>query len=566
MKKILLFLFSAGSIYGGACSSIQTGANIYGPSGNGISWGGFVAGSPTSTWRQNITNAPVDPNSAAWMATLGAARQNLFLNSPIWLSDQQGEPWLGGNIHYVHGNTQRRVVVRSNPLWSRTAANGSMTSGSAVLTVPAWNTLQGRSTPYFSQYDVGTSVSVAGVGQGGGTLNSYIASVQDSTHATLSDAASVTGGGVVNVQARESYPAESDPGTFPMPFSPRIEQWYGPNSRPFNSALLDRYLSPYTNGANAPGDQHIVVIDVDNCIDYELYGCWDDFANLSCASYSAYYLAGGDIQRPYNFTGGAAVSGMPDMFGALRYDEYSAGNIQHAILITALAGQTTTAFTGAATHAQCCGVWNPANIPFGGKLRLKSNFDASAYPASCAPLFTAMKTYGLIVTDGGYTGQLGQENSNLWPADCSQYMYFNFRINAVNFDVVQQANTTIYCISNGPNCTTALPSGSAPVISSFAASTPSITLGQSVVLSWSVSGVVDIDNNAVPLRNISYGINPAQPCSSSNLCSFGPGWIDGASHGESIIVTPPASGTYIYQLMVQNRYGRTTANATITVQ
>lgn len=113
----------------------------------------------------------------------------------------------------------------------------------------------------------------------------------------------------------------------------------------------------------------------------------------------------------------------------------------------------------------------------------------------------------------------------------------------------------------GINCTSTIPTGTAPVISSFTAS--------GHTLHWVVSGVVDGDDNPVRLRNISTGIrNPAVPCThmdqtdDGNRCKLGPGWIDGPAHGESVIVDPEGVSR-VYTLMVQNRWGRSYANVTV---
>jgi len=219
-----------------------------------------------------------------------------------------------------------------------------------------------------------------------------------------------------------------------------------------------------------------------------------------------------------------------------------------------VAGQLSTAATGIASHTQCCGNWATYLMPFGTKIRLKPTFNSSGYPASCAPLLTQMKTYGLIYSDGG-GNDIVPQFSSVWPTDCASYMYMNFAFNPANFDVVQQANTNIVCMAGGTNCPNTLPVGSPPAITGFTATPASVTLGQSVALHWSVSGVVDVDGNSIPMRNISFGKNN----------KLGPGWIDGPAHGESLLITPYEPGTYVYQLMVQNRFGRTTAKVTVTV-
>jgi hypothetical protein len=543
-RNLLCFLTSAVSLIGGPCSSIDVGSSLYGH----VSWHGFVPGSPTSTFRQDITGAPVDPESATWLNQLAATNHgSVFPQNSVYTTDVSfgGDAWPGFQVHYVRGNTQRRIVIRDNPPYGKVGADGAIKSGSTTLTVTAWSNVQGREVSSFVRSDAGASISVAGAGAQGVLITS-IKSVTDSTHVELSAAAAATvTGAVVQVSPRENYSGDSDPGTLPAPSSPRIQSWYGPFSRPWDGVYLDLYIGP--------SDQHLFVVDVDNCLGYEAYGCFDDSSNISCATYSAFYLAGGDLQRPYNLTGGGSVSGLPILFGLLRYDEFKAGVIPHALGITVLPNQTTTAFTGAASHAQCCGAWAFSHIPFGAKLRLKSAFDSHSFPASCAPLFDQMKKYGLIVYDGGLTADIFQQTNYNWPGDCPIAMRTNMLVNAANFDVLKTDG--IYCTAGTSGCPDKLPAGDAPVISSFSASPPVIRAGESVTLRWQVSGVVDGDGNPVPMRNISYG--PGN--------KLGPGWIDGPAHSESLVITPPSVGTYVYQLMVQNHFGRTRATVTITV-
>ena len=575
MKTILISLCTAGLVFGqaGTCRGIDVGSNLYGHS----SWHGFVGGSATSTYKRNISGDPVDSHSATWMARLDGSAQNEKVNLGVAVSEARNGPWEGFNVHYVHGNTQRRMAVRYNPLWGKTAVTGAMTAGSNVLTVSSWTpaSIQGQQKPYFSSDDIGKVVTVAGactgtsqnppcisgvLGGNPGTL--YVASVISPTQVTLvsvagfSPAATMTvSGATTTVQLREGSNS-MDPGTFPAPPSIRIQSWFSPHSRPWGVFLE----------TNIPDtDQHAFIVDVDNCIGYEMYKCYDDGSNLSCGAYAAFYLPGGDLQRPYNITGGATVAGMPEIPGLLRYDEFSSGVIPHALNMTALLGNSTPAFTGPASYGQY-GAWTSNQIPFGSKLRLKVDFDRTGHPASCKPLFDEMQNYGLIVVDGGYTGQLLQEVNYNWPYDCVYDLYANFRINAANFEVVQQpVDSHIYCANGTAGCPDTLPAGSAPAIANFTASPATITLGQSTTLHWAVSGAVDVDGNDMHIRNISYGVNHAVDCS-AQPCSLGPGWIDGPAHDESVVMTPQTSGTYVYQLMAQNRFGRTKANVSVTVK
>jgi hypothetical protein len=99
-------------------------------------------------------------------------------------------------------------------------------------------------------------------------------------------------------------------------------------------------------------------------------------------------------------------------------------------------------------------------------------------------------------------------------------------ITAASFEVVQMG--TIYTPAN-------VPAGMPPTIMSFTPSSSSIAAGQSVTLSWSVSGAQ---------YNI---ISPAV----------------GPVRGASVVLTPAATTTYT--LYATNEYGRMTVTTTVTV-
>ena len=81
-----------------------------------------------------------------------------------------------------------------------------------------------------------------------------------------------------------------------------------------------------------------------------------------------------------------------------------------------------------------------------------------------------------------------------------------------------------------------LPTGAAPAISSFTASSGTVSAGTQVTLQWSVTGASYFD------------VTPQI----------------GAIRGNTVVVTP--SQTTTYTLNATNEFGRTTATVTVTVQ
>jgi hypothetical protein len=292
------------------------------------------------------------------------------------------------------------------------------------------------------------------------------------------------------------YFDESDPGPEPIP----------------SNALIEGYPKP------GNGDRHVLVLEKDGCWLYELFN-----AALSKGKWSADATAIWDMtindQRPYTWTS-ADAAGLPVFVGLARYDEVAAGAINHALRFTVPTSQK--AFVLPATH------WASTNTstsapPMGLRLRLKASFDISSYPVDDQVILTALKKYGMILADNGSAIFISGAPDNRWN---NTNLNLLKQITASNFEVVQTG--TIYTPAN-------VPTGPNPTISSFTANPTSISAGQPVTLSWSVSNSTYniIDPTAGPVR------------------------------GTSIVVNPSATTTYT--LYTTNSFGRTTATVTVTV-
>lgn len=170
------------------------------------------------------------------------------------------------------------------------------------------------------------------------------------------------------------YPDESDPGPYPIPPDAPIE-----------------------GGPNGDGDRHVLVLEKDNCILYELF----DAHPLSGGSWDAANGAVFDLKshalRPAGWTS-ADAAGLPILPGLVRYDEVMSGEITHALRFTA--PQTQRAYLWPARH-YASSLTGPNYPPMGLRLRLKADFDISGYPPEIRVILQAMKTYGLILADNG---------------------------------------------------------------------------------------------------------------------------------------------------------------------
>ena len=159
----------------------------------------------------------------------------------------------------------------------------------------------------------------------------------------------------------------------------------------------------------------------------------------------------------------------------------------------------------------------------GMRLRLKSSFDVSTFSAANQVILNALKKYGLILADNGSSMYLSGAPDDRWN---NSDLHNLGNVHASNFDVIQM--TPLYTSAN-------LPSGNAPTVTQFAASTTSVASGTPLTLSWQVSGA-------------SYVIvSPSV----------------GAVRGTSVSVSPTANTTYT--LYAANAFGQTTSSVSITV-
>jgi len=297
----------------------------------------------------------------------------------------------------------------------------------------------------------------------------------------------------INYQA---YGSESDPGPMPIPLTAPIEGYPNPGS----------------------GDRHVLVLDSANCFLYELYSSYPQSASWNADSGAVWDLLS-DEQRPYTWTS-ADAAGLPIFPGLVRYDEVAAGAINHAIRFTLQ--NSSAGFTPPASHWAST-TSNTTAPPMGARFRLKSSFNVSGFSAANQVILNAMKKYGLILADNGSSMYISGAPDDRFDNDDLHNLG---QVHASDFEVLQI--TPLYTSSN-------VPSGPNPTISSFTASSTSVSSGTAVTLSWQVSGA-------------SYVIvSPTV----------------GATRATSASVSPTATTTYA--LYATNAYGRTSSSVTITV-
>jgi hypothetical protein len=298
---------------------------------------------------------------------------------------------------------------------------------------------------------------------------------------------------IVNFTA---FGSESDPGPMPIPVTAPIEGYPNPGT----------------------GDRHVLVLDNSNCFLYELFGSYVNGNTWNTGSAAVWDLLSNE-QRPYEWTS-ADAAGLPIFPGLTRYDEVAAGKISHALRFTLQ--NSSAAFIPPASH-WAANSSNSNAAPMGMRMRLKTNFNVSGYSAANQVILNALKKYGMIMADNGSNMYLSGVPDDRWD---NNDLHNLGQVTTSDFEVVQ--TTPLYTQSN-------VPSGAAPRITSFTASTNSIAAGTQVTLSWQTSSA-------------SYVIVSPDA---------------GAVRGTSVVVAPTQSTAYT--LYATNAFGRTTATVSITV-
>jgi hypothetical protein len=182
-----------------------------------------------------------------------------------------------------------------------------------------------------------------------------------------------------------AYGDESDPGPYPVPPDAPVE---------------------------AGGDQHVIVVDGDNCKLYEMYNAEYNGEGWNADAGAVFDLTSNDL-RMLGWTS-ADAAGLPIFPGLVRYDEVEAGAIHHALRFTVEESQRAIILP--ATHYASDS--DDTDLPpMGLRLRLKGDYDISRFTGASRVILEALKTYGMIVADNGTSWFITGATDSRWDDD-----------------------------------------------------------------------------------------------------------------------------------------------------
>jgi hypothetical protein len=184
------------------------------------------------------------------------------------------------------------------------------------------------------------------------------------------------------------YEDESDQSLYPIPLDPLIE-----------------------GGPDSDGDRHILILDRDHCILYELFYARFENGGWTAGSGAIFPLYTNTL-RPDTWTS-ADAAGLPILPGLARYEEAASGEIAHALRFTS---RQTNGYTWPARHKASTGA-GPGVPPLGLRLRLKASFEISSFSPEVRTILKALQTYGMMLADNGSNWYISGAPDERWDND-----------------------------------------------------------------------------------------------------------------------------------------------------
>jgi len=221
-------------------------------------------------------------------------------------------------------------------------------------------------------------------------------------------------GSQAGVDVTFTYDDESDPGPYPIPPDAQIE-----------------------GGPLSTGDRHVLVVDRDNCMLYELFDAYPQPDGSWHAGSGAIFNLNSHELRPAGWTS-ADAAGLPILPGLVRYDEVAAGEINHAIRFTV--PQTRRAYVWPARHyaSSLTGAQYP---PMGQRFRLRADFNISGFSPHVRVILRALQKYGMILADNGSSWYISGSPDERWDNDVLHELH---QVPGANFEAVDVSSLMIH--------------------------------------------------------------------------------------------------------------------------
>jgi hypothetical protein len=209
------------------------------------------------------------------------------------------------------------------------------------------------------------------------------------------------------------YADESDPGPYPIPTDVPIE-----------------------GGSNSTGDRHVLVLERNNCLLYEMFYAFPQPDGSWHAGSGAIFNLRSHALRPAGWTS-ADAAGLPILPGLVRYEEVASGEINHALRFTA--PQTRRAYIWPARH-YASSLTGPQYPPMGQRFRLRASFNLAGFSPEVQVILRALKKYGLILADNGSAWYISGVPDERWDNDVLHELH---QVHGSDFEAVDESSLMI---------------------------------------------------------------------------------------------------------------------------
>jgi hypothetical protein len=202
---------------------------------------------------------------------------------------------------------------------------------------------------------------------------------------------------------------------------------------------------PYPFGANTPievgtPDAHAFMVDTSTCTLYEMYlADWNNGSPPEAHAAVIWNLSS-DALRADNHSS-ADEAGLCMFSGLTRWDEVQAGAIRHALRFEATEGHingTPGAHLWPARHDSQTP--NANAPPMGARFRLKASYDISKFSPHTQVVLTALKHYGMFLSDVGLDWELVGTADPNWDTQMIQEL---FTVPSSAFEAVDESSLMI---------------------------------------------------------------------------------------------------------------------------
>ncbi len=230
----------------------------------------------------------------------------------------------------------------------------------------------------------------------------------------------VVAGDQARVPVTFEYSDESDTGVPGLPGYPIPEE----------AKTVPHFIEGDVPGGGTSGDRHLLIIDRDRWLLYEVFATqWNAAAGRWDAGSGAIFDLSTNSRRPDTWTS-ADAAGLAILPGLVRYEDvYGAGEITHAFRFSTRA---TNGYVWPASHRAGSTTGAP---PMGTRMRMKASKDISSYSPEMQKIFRAMKRYGLILADNGSDMYITGTMDARWNNSVLNPAFHSLR--ADDFEVVQ---------------------------------------------------------------------------------------------------------------------------------